>query len=97
VDDLCRRGMSAAFRVGAGYAALQGFWLVASGSVAELLVGRNCFANRARIVALLVVRFNLLGFWISFQQLGRKPGSLTPRLAARLLASLIPLACCRGY
>ncbi len=24
VDDLCRRGMSAAFRVGAGYAALQG-------------------------------------------------------------------------
>ncbi len=67
--------MSAAFRVGRGYAALQGFWPVARGW--ELLpVGRNGLANRVRIAVLPVVRLNLLKFSILFDQLQRSARSL---------------------
>lgn len=64
--------MSAAFLVGTGYAALQEFlagcWRLGCGTTG----GRNCLANRARSTVLLVVRLNLLEFWISFDHRGRK-------------------------
>ncbi len=64
--------MSAAFLVRTGYAALQGFlagcWRLGCGTT----VGRNSLANSARSTVLLIVRLNLLEFWISFDQLGRE-------------------------
>jgi hypothetical protein len=68
-----RRGMSAAFRVWAGYAALQGLLAGCQRFGCGSTGRRNRLEIHARSNRLLFVRLNLLGSWISFDQLGRGP------------------------